>query len=192
MSLLILGILIWSLAHFIPSTAVNFRNGMVQRFGMVPYKGMFGAAIIISLLCIIFAWKAASVEPVYTPPDWGAYVTVALTLIAFILLFAPYMDNSFRRALRHPQLCGVFLWALGHLCSSGEARAVVLFGGFAIWALLEIFLINRRDGAWSKPAPASFIANIRLVLTGAGFFALFLFMHNWLFGVGALPEVPPG
>jgi len=191
MNLLILGIVIWSLAHFVPSVAVNFRSNLVQRFGMVSYKGMFGALIVASVLCIIFGFKSASTELVFTPPPWGAYVTVVLTLIAFILLFAPYMDNSFRRMLRHPQLCGVFLWAVGHLCSSGEARTVVMFIGFAVWAVLEIVLINRREGAWTKPAPASLMANVRLVLTGIGFFALFMFIHNWLFGVGALPN-PPG
>jgi len=192
MSLLILGIIIWSLVHFVPSVAVNFRSNLVQQFGMVSYKAIFGALIIASVLLIIFGFKSASTETVFAPPPWGAYLTVVLTLFAFILLFAPYTDNSFKRLLRHPQLCGVFLWAVGHLCSSGEARSVALFAGFALWAVFEILLINRRDGAWARPAPASMMANARLVLTGIGFFALFMFIHNWLFGVGALPEVPPG
>jgi uncharacterized membrane protein len=191
MSLLILGIVIWSLIHLIPSVAVNFRSGLVQTVGMVAYKAIFGLVIVASLLCIIYGWKAATVDPLFTPPDWGAHVTVALTFIAFVLLFAPYMENSFSRMLRHPQLSGVLLWAVGHLFSSGEARAVALFAGFALWVALEIILINRRDGIWSRPGPASLMANVRLILTGAGFFALFLFTHNWLFGVGALPN-PPG
>lgn len=192
MSLLVLGIVIWSLIHFIPSVAVNFRSRMVQRTGIVAYKGIFGAVIVASMLCVVYGWKAASIEPVFTPPVWGAHVTVALTFFAFVLLFAPYMENSFSRILRHPQLSGVFLWAVGHLFSSGEKRAVVLFAGFAVWAILEIVLINRREGAWTKPAPASLMANFRLLLTGAGFFALFLYTHNWLFGVGALPNPPAG
>ena len=187
MSLLISGIVIWSLIHFIPSLAVNFRSGLVQRFGMVAYKGVFGLVAIGALLLIIKGWKAASVQPVFTPPSWGALVTVILAYFTFVLLFAPYMANSFSRFLRHPQLCGVFLWGLGHLFSSGEARAVVLFAGFAVWALLEIIFINRRAGAWNRPQQASLMANIRLLLTGTGFFAIFLYTHNWLFGVGALP-----
>lgn len=192
MSLLILGIVIWSMIHFVPSLAVNFRSGLVQRFGMVGYKGVFGLVAIVALLCIIYGWKAASAEPLFTPPPWGAHVTVVLTFFAFLLLFAPYMDNSLRHLLRHPQLSGVLLWGTGHLFSSGEARAVVLFAGFALWALLEMFLINRREGAWNRPEPASLMANFRLVLTGVGFFALFLYTHNWLFGVGALPNPPAG
>ncbi len=192
MSLLILGIVIWSLIHFIPAVAVDFRSGLVQRFGLPVYKGVFGLVAIGALLLIIHGWQAASIQPVFVPPGWGAYATIVLCFFTFILLFAPYMENSFSRLLRHPQLTGVFLWGLGHLFSSGEARSVVLFAGFAGWALLEIFLINRRNGAWTKPAPASLLANIRLVLTGTGFFALFMYLHSWLFGVGAVPYLSQG
>jgi len=188
MGLLIAGIVIWSLIHFIPGAAKGFRAGLVQRLTLPVYKGIFGLVAIGALLLVIHGWKIASVEPVYDPPSWGALATVVLLFFAFILLFAPYMENSFSRFLRHPQLCGVVLWGLGHLLSSGEKRAVVLFVGFALWAVVEIFLINRREGAWTRPAPASLMANLRLVLTGAGFFAIFLYTHNWLFGVGALPS----
>ncbi len=192
MNLLILGIVVWSLIHFVPALAVNLRAGLVQRLGLMAYKGLIGLVLIGALLCVIYGWKTASVEPVFPPPSWGVYVTVALSFFAIVLLFAPYMDNSFSRYLRHPQLDGVFLWGLGHLFSSGEARAVVLFAGFAAWAVLEMILINRRQGAWTKPAPASLMSNVRLLLTGAGFFALVLYLHSWLFGVGALPNLPTG
>lgn len=192
MSLLILGIATWSLIHFIPAVAVDFRSGLVQRFGLPVYKGVFGLIAIGALLLIIYGWKAASVLPVFEPPGWGAYVTIVLCYFAFILFFAPYMENSFSRLLRHPQLSGALLWGLGHLFSSGEARSVVLFAGFSVWALLEIFLINRRDGAWTRPAPASMMANLRLILAGTGFFALFMYMHSWLFGAGAVPYLSQG
>ena len=192
MSLLILGIVTWSVIHFIPAVAVDFRSGLVQRFGLPVYKGVFGLIAISALLVIIHGWKAASVQPVFEPPVWGAYITIVLCYFAFILLFAPYMENSFSRLLRHPQLTGALLWGLGHLFSSGEARSVVLFAGFSVWALLEIFLINRRDGAWTRPAPASMMANLRLILAGTGFFALFMYMHSWLFGVGAVPHLSQG
>ena len=188
MGTLVVGILIWSLLHFIPTAASGFRSSMVQRLTLPVYKGIFGLIIIGAALLVIHGYKAASVEPVYQPPPWGAAMTVVLTFFAFILLFAPYMENSFSRILRHPQLVGVVLWGVGHLLSSGEARAVVLFAGFTLWAVIEILLINRHEGPWAKPAPASFMANFRLVLTGAGFFAIILYTHNWLFGVGALPN----
>jgi uncharacterized membrane protein len=192
MSLLISGILIWSLIHFIPSLAVNLRSGLVQRFGLVVYKGVFGLVAIASLMLVVNGWKAASSQVVFVPPDWFGHITIILNLFAFILFFAPYMANSFSRFIRHPQLTGVLLWGVGHLCYTGELRSVVLFAGFSIWAIAEIILINRRKGPWTRPAAASLMANFRLVLAGIGFFAIFMYLHSWLFGVGAVPYLSQG
>jgi uncharacterized membrane protein len=109
-----------------------------------------------------------------------------LNLAALSSLFAPYVHNSLSRHIRHPQLLGVVVWGVGHLFSNGEARSTVLFGGFAIWAALQIMLLNRRDGIWIKPQPAPLLSNLRLLVTGLGFFILVLYLHGTLFGVDPL------
>jgi uncharacterized membrane protein len=186
MAYLIVAIVVWSLIHFIPATALTFRTGLVRRLGVTAYKGLFAVVAFAALLLIISNWKSASVSPVYAPPSWGPYLTIVFTLAAFILFFAPYFRSSLSRYIRHPQLLGVVVWGLGHLLSNGEARSIVLFGGFAVWAVLQIALLNRRDGAWTRPQAASVISNIRLLLAGLGFFILALYFHGRLFGVDPL------
>jgi len=183
MTYLIVAIVVWSLIHFIPASAVAFRAGLVRRLGVTAYKGLFALVAAAALLLIISNWKSASVSPVYTPPSWGPYLTIVFALAAFILLFAPYFRNSLSCHIRHPQLLGVVVWGVGHLFSNGEARSIVLFGGFALWAVLQIALLNRRDGAWTRPPAASVISNVRLLLAGLGFFILALYLHGRLFGV---------
>lgn len=183
MLLLILGIAIWSLIHFIPASAVEIRSNLIRRFGAGPYKATFAVITLASLLLMIFGWPNASKALLYIPPAQGALIALLLTFIAFVLFFAPYMANNFRRLIRHPQLVGVIFWGSGHLLANGESRSVVLFGGLAIWALIEILLLNRRDGSWSKPATAPVFADIKLLLVGAGLFTLFMFSHQLLFGV---------
>lgn len=187
MSMLILGIVIWGLIHFIPAVAVDFRSGMIKRFGIPVYKGVFALLVIAALFFVIQGWKVASAQPVFVAPEWGSHVTIVLSFFAFILFFAPYINNSISRFLRHPQLLGVSLGSLGHLFSNGEARSIVLFAGFSVWALAEIYLLNRRDGTWARPAADMPTANIRLLLTAIGFFAMFMYTHIWLFGVSAVP-----
>jgi len=182
MTYLIAAIVVWSLIHFIPAGAVQFRSGLVERLGVTAYKGLFALVAFAALLLIISKWKSASVSLVYAPPSWGPYLTIALNLVAFILLFAPYIRNSLSHYIRHPQLLGVAVWGIGHLFSNGEARALALFGGFALWAALQIVLLNRRDGTWTKPQAASVKSNIRLLLAGLGFFILVLYLHGSLFG----------
>lgn len=187
MLFLILGIVIWSAMHFIPASAPDFRTKMIARFGTALYKAGFGMITLAAVALIIWSWPHASTELLYLPVAWGAFLTIFLTLIAFVLVFAPYIDNNFRRLIRHPQLVGIILWGVGHLFANGEARSVALFGGLTLWALLEIWLLNKRDGSWEKPAAVPFIADVRLLLAGAGFYTIFLYTHQLLFGVGPVP-----
>jgi uncharacterized membrane protein len=103
-----------------------------------------------------------------------------------ILFFAPYMPNNLSRLIRHPQLAGIALFGIGHLAAVGNLRSVVLFGGFALWAVVETIFLNRRDGAWQKPEPASRVNDLKLFLAGLGFFLIFLFLHGPLFGTSLL------
>ena len=183
MSSLIFAVVIWSLIHFIPATAVDLRARLVRRLGPKAYKGIFALAAIGALLLLVHGWKVAGIQPMFTPPSWGPYAAIGLSLLASLCFFAPYLKNNLRRLVRHPQLTGVLLWAIGHLLANGEARNVVLFGGFAVWSFLEMILLNRRDGAWIKSQSVPHAADLRLAITAIGFYALIMYSHVWLFGV---------
>jgi uncharacterized membrane protein len=188
MSLLIAGILIWSVMHFLPALDPEFRKNLIARMGEPPYKGVFGLLMLAAIGLIILGWRATTAVDFYIAPEWGVYPAFVLMLATFILFFSPYIRNSFSRMIRHPQLTGVILGCVGHLLASGTNRSVIFFGGFAVWSIIEIALLNRRNGPWEKPEPAPISANVRLILTGLGFFALFLFTHLWLFDVSPIPE----
>jgi uncharacterized membrane protein len=179
---LALGVLLWSFAHFIPSLFASPRRRLVERFGENAYKGLFLLLMILAIYLLVSGWRAAVPEWVYPPPTWGRHVTALLLLVGFILFFAPYPPNNIRRLLRHPQLTGVILWGVGHLLANGEARSIVLFGGFTVWAVLEMVLINRRDGAWTRPEPAPRKNDVLLVAGGVAVYLLVAFSHRWLFG----------
>lgn len=182
MTRLALGVLLWSFAHFIPSLFAGPRRKLVERVGENAYKGLFLLLTVLAIYLLISGWKAAVPESVYLPPAWGRHVTALLTLAGFILFFAPYPPNNIRRLLRHPQLTGVILWGVGHLLANGEARSILLFGGFAAWAVLEMVVINRRDGAWTRPEPAPLKNDVFLVVGGVAVYLLVAFSHRWLFG----------
>ena len=89
---------------------------------------------------------------------------------------------------RIPMLAGVAIWAAGHLLVNGTSRAIVLFGGLGVWALLEILLINRRDGAYEKPEKPGFSEELKGMFISAGILLIVLFLHPYFAGVSPLPR----
>ena len=188
MTRLAIGILVWSFIHLIPAFAADFRSTLIRRFGEYQYKGLFTVCMVISLYLIISGWNSMTptaplvLDTVYTAPEWGGHAAALLMLIGFILFFAPYPANNIKRIWRHPQLIGFMCWGAGHLLAVGTARSIVLFGGLTIWALIEIILINRRDGVWVKPPEAAFKNDVTLVVFSVLTYMVFLYTHHLLFG----------
>jgi uncharacterized membrane protein len=179
---LTLGVLLWSLTHLVPAAAPGLRKSLFGRFGENGYKGVFTLLMLLAIYLVVSGWKAALPESVYLPPTWGRHLTALLMLVGFVLFFAPYPPNNIKRLLRHPQLTGVLCWGVGHLLANGEGRSIVLFGGLALWAILEMLLINRREGAWDRPPPAPGRNDIALAAGGAIVYVIVAMSHQWLFG----------
>ena len=182
MTKLTLGVLLWSLTHFIPALFPGLRDSMARKLGENGFKGVFTLLMIAAIYLIISGWKASIPESVYLPPAWGRHLTALLVLIAMLLFVAPYHATNIKRVLRHPQLTGVVIWGAGHLLANGEARSIVLFGGLTLWAIIEIFLLNRRDGAWSKPEPVPRKKDFILLAAGFVTYIIVAVSHQWLFG----------
>ena len=187
MSLLISGVIIWSLAHLSPCLFPDTRSRLQKKLGENPYRGLFSLVILGSLVLIVFGWKAAIPTAVYAPPLASGPVTSALILIGFVLFFASQAPGNIKRFIRHPQMTGTLFWAAGHLLTNGDSRSVTLFGGLTIWAVLEVLMINRRDGEWQRPGPAAIKYDVIPLVVGIVSFAAVLYFHATLFGVSALP-----
>jgi len=187
MSLLVVGIVIWSLAHLFPSVLPGTRDALVRKLGENPYRGLFSLVIIGALVLIVLGWKRAIPSAVYAPPFAANPMTSALVLIGFILFFASKAPGNMKRFIRHPQMVGTMFWGVAHLLTNGSTRAVALFGGLTLWAMVEVLMCNRRDGTWQKPEPARIRFDVVPVVIGSVIFAAVLYFHGDLFGVPAVP-----
>jgi uncharacterized membrane protein len=188
MSMLILGVILWSMVHLSPSLAPGVKAGLIAKADTVVYKGLFGLLIVASIVLMTLGWQATLPSLVFAPPAWGRGLNSLLTLLAALLLLGPYIRSNVSRFIRHPQLLAVVMWGIGHVLASGQLRALILFGGLAVWAALEIPLISRREGAWKKPPPVPAIADFRLLIAGVMIFAIMVFTHGWLFGISVVPR----
>lgn len=184
MTLLVLGVALFTLLHFVPIFASETRTSVIGRIGTLPYKGLYALASIAAFYFIYKGWVASESDYLYVPPAWGAHITALLTLAGFVLFFSSGAPTNIKRHVRHPQLTGVILWSAGHLISNGEIRSITLFAGFGIWAAIAIVGLNRRDGEWDKPEKQPVVKDIITILIGVVLYALFaLWGHEFLIGV---------
>ena len=183
MSLLIAGLLLFTIVHLVPAASPATRARLVDSIGEDPYRGLFSIVIVASLVLIVFGWKAAAPTSVYVPPVGGGPVISAFVFAAFVLFVTSKARSNYRRFVRHPQMIAVILWSAAHLLVSGDSRSVLLFGGLGIWAVFEIVLCNRRDGEWRKPDVVPFSADVIVAVIAAAAFGAVFFLHKALFGV---------
>lgn len=181
-----LGVIIWSLVHAMPSAAPGVRTSLIERLGEGPYKGVFALTIVASIVLMVLGWRSATADIVYEPPMWGRHLAMLLMLIAFLLFAFSHGKSNLKRFIRHPQLTAVVVWAIAHLLANGDSRSVVLFSMLGIWALFEMVLLNRRDGAPALPEPRPWSAELKPVVIGVVMYVVFLLIHPYLFGVSPI------
>ena len=180
---LVIGVLLWSVAHLFPSAGASARARLIERAGEGPYMGGFALTIVLSVVLMVVGWRSAVPTHVFTPPAWGMTAAFPLMLVALLLFVASGVPTNLKRVLRHPQLTGVAVWAAAHLLANGDQRSLLLFGGLGVWSILAMLSINRRDGAWEKPEALPWSAELRAIIPAIVAFAVLYFAHPYIAGV---------
>ena len=181
-----LGVILWSLVHFMPALAPGLKANLVGRLGEGPYKGAFALTVAFSIVLMVVGWRSAVADIVYEPPAWGRHLAMLLMLLAFLLFAFSHGKSNMRRFIRHPQLTAVVVWAIAHLLANGDSRSVALFGVIGLWALVEMVLLNRRDAPPAPPVPRPWSAELKPVVIGVVIYGVMVLLHPYLFGVSPI------
>ena len=183
MTLLVLGVVLFAGVHFIPSLAPSLKEKCLAVMGEGGYKGIFSLLLLGAFALMIFGWRSAQGDFVYLPPVNLRVFALALLGLAFVLMAVSSRKSRLRLIVRHPQLTGVSLWGISHLLLNGDSRSIVLFGGLTLWAVVEIFAINKREGAWIKEEAPSWGSELVNLLIAAITIGVIVYIHPWLSGV---------
>ncbi len=183
MGLLVAGVLIWCLVHLFPSLAAPRRQKLIAQLGENAYKGLFTVLILFALALIIFGWRSTVPALLYQLPGFTRHLAMLLILVAFILFTASSYPSRIKQFIRHPQLTGVIVWAFAHLLLNGDSRSVLLFGGLGLWAILEIILINKREGEWVKQPVSSWAKELAGFAISLVVFVVVVMLHPYMTGV---------
>jgi len=118
-----------------------------------PGKGIVAVLSIGGIWLVARGYGAWDDAPqLWFPAPWLTPLNNLLVALGFYFFVASGMGVWGARVNRHPQLTAVILWAVAHLLVNGDMASILLFGGFLIWAVVEILLINRQQPLWA-PGP---------------------------------------
>ena len=160
MTLLILGLALWWVAHLFKRLAPDAR----ARLGD-PGKGIVAVAVLASVVMMYFGYSSAE-GPVW----WGRSPALVginnlLMVLAVYLYAASGTKAALARKIRHPQLTAVKTWALAHLLVNGDLPSVIL--------------INRAQRDWTPPV-AKPGAEWKAIVGTVVVLVVIMLVHNWL------------
>ncbi len=175
MVLLIIGVLLWAVAHLFKRIAPTMRAGM-GNLG----KGLVAVLLVASVALMVVGyqqWPLSSGNVFWGRHPATAGINNLLVLLAFYLMVASVLKPRITGIIRHPQLTAVKAWALGHLLVNGDVPSLVLFGGLLAWAVIEVILINKQDGKPQLQVQTSGLKEAGTVLVTAGVFGGVAHLH---------------
>lgn len=188
MLLLILGLVVFLGTHSVRIVADNWRMARIAHMGPLAWKGAYSVVSLIGFVLIVWGYGVARGAPtvLYAPPAWLRHVAALLTVPAFVLLAAVYVPGTrIKRAVGHPMVLGVKLWAAAHLLANGTLADVLLFGAFLAWSIADYAVARRRDrlaGEVYLVGPPS--RDVIALVVGVVAWAVFAFwLHAPLIGV---------
>lgn len=217
---------VFLLSHALPARPA-VRRKLAATLGERGYLVAYGAVSVAALTWLIAASGRAPYVPLWSGAAWQPWLAnlampPACLLIAFAVGapnplsfggqgagFAPRHPGVAGLA-RHPLLVALAIWAGVHTLANGDLAHVLLFGGFAGFALLGMRALDRRrrrqlgDAEWARlaactsnwPLAALFTGRwrprparpdaMRLVL-GLLLWLALLALHPVIIGVSPLP-----
>ena len=193
MSVLIAGLVLFMLAHLIP-TRPDLRARLLARIGAGPYRGLFSFISLLALIMIVWGYGrmqglARGNPQLWDPPTWSKHLTMLLMVPALILLVAAYVPSRLRSATGHPMLIAIMLWAVGHLFANGDLASVLLFGSFLAYAVYDRVSVGQRHAPGPMgEAKGGLPGDVAALAGGLGLYALLLFWgHEKLTGIPLWP-----
>lgn len=180
-------LLAFLLSHSLPERT-GLRRRLAAAIGERTYLILYSLLSIVLLVWLISAALRAPFVLLWPLQAWHYYVPLALMLPASMLLVGgavtpnPLSIGFSRRRFdpgrpglvgvtRHPILWAFALWSFAHLVANGDLVSAILFGGFGLFALSGMAILDRRKrrrlgGDWQRLAARTSAIPFAALLAG--------------------------
>lgn len=171
---ILLGLALWVSAHMFKRVLPDMRESLGNKG-----RPIVAIAIALGVALMIYGYRGSEDDYLYDLPEWGWIANNILMFFALVLMDIGRAKGVVRTWIRHPMLTGVLLWGIAHLLVNSDTASVLLFGGLASWAVLQMLAINMREGAWQRPEKGSVAADIKFVAIASALYAAIVAAHFW-------------
>jgi uncharacterized membrane protein len=184
------GLLVFFGTHFYTAFRRRDEDGVAGMMGRGPYMAFYSLVAVIGFVALV--WGYAYLKPWITlgfPPDWMRHVAMALMLPAMVLIVAAYAPPTgfIKKAVKHPMLAAVKLWALAHLLVNWDVGSLILFGSFLLFGVVDRIAVKRRGDVGAANAQPNVLGDLIALAVGAALYGLLVYeLHYRLFGVDPL------
>lgn len=189
MSLLLTGLLIFFAGHLVSAVNRPWRDHMVVRLGLLPWKGLYSLVALVGFVMLVIGYDQARLTQPYLYPQLMPlrHLAMLLLLPVFPLLLAAYLPGRISAHTKHPMLAATMIWGVAHLLVNGQLSDILLFGGFVVWAL-AVRLSYRKRPDPARPLPKQALRNdLIAVVGGLALYGLFVVkLHGLLIGMPLL------
>jgi len=134
--------------HGLP-TRPAVRRRLVGALGEGGYLALYSLVSLLALGGLIVATGRAPYVELWAFAPWQLWVPNLAMPLA--LSFGGHAHQRFdperpgiAGITRHPLLCALVLWSASHLLPNGDLAHVLLFGGFAVFAVLGMQIMDKR------------------------------------------------
>jgi len=185
MTLLILGVLLWSFAHLFKRLLPGIRAMLDDKLGTWS-KILFAVPLVVSVVLMVIGYQNAGPAVRYTGPDWLIHLNNTMMLGAVALFGVGNSKSHARQWFRHPMLYGFATWAVAHLLVNHDLASILLFGGLLVWAIAEVMLINKQEAGVTRYTGGSLKGDLKLAAISIVLYLVIIALHIWA-GVWPLP-----
>ncbi len=152
------------------------RAKLAGALGERGYRGVFAVLSLACLSFLIYAYRRAPCDPLWTTPHALFWLPIVFMPIAFVFAVGAFTvpnptavagervlrsavpARGMLRVTRHPFLWGVMLWSAAHLLVNGNVPAVLLFGSMLATAAAGTRDIDRKRAATGGEEWARYVA----------------------------------
>jgi len=185
------GLFLFFGTHLFTTFRRRGERTIALRMGKGPYMGLYSLLTVAGFVAMV--WGYAYIKPGWIqlgiPPEWTRHITMALMLPAMILIVAAYMRpiGFIKKAVKHPMLAAVKLWALGHMLVNWDLSSVILFGSFLAYGAIDRIALKRRGDVGAANANPKVLGDLLSIAVGVALYLLLVYqLHGDLFGANVL------